>query len=176
MNCKICGAENPSNAKFCQEYGRKLDNIETAATQKGKIKICQSCGAQNPIDAQYCRQCGQSLSEIETTDSITKDVSSLVGEAASLGMAVIEEVGKAVNEVLDAQAESRNDTVCPFCGATNCQPMQKSIVDATYKNYRWGSGCCGLLLLGPFGLLCGLCGTGINTKTQNELWWTCLKC
>ena len=33
-----------------------------------------------------------------------------------------------------------------------------------------------MIFLGPFGLLCGLCGTGSNIKTSSELWWTCLEC
>lgn len=176
MNCKICGAENPPDAKFCRECGQKLDTAEITAAPKVEAAICQNCGTQNPIDAQYCRQCGQSLGKSEDSDSIMKDVASIASEAASLGALFVKEAGEAFSEVIEAQAESRNDTICPFCGGENCQTMLKSTMDTTYKNYKWGSGCCGMLLLGPFGLLCGLCGTGVKTKTQNELWWTCLKC
>lgn len=176
MNCKICGAENSPDAKFCRECGQKLDTAEITAAPKAEAAICQNCGTQNPINAQYCRQCGQSLGELEDSDSIMKDVASIASEAASLGALFVKEAGKAFSEGIEAQAESRNDTICPFCGGENCQPMLKSTMDTTYKNYKWGSGCCGMLLLGPFGLLCGLCGTGAKIKTTNELWWTCLKC
>ena len=33
-----------------------------------------------------------------------------------------------------------------------------------------------MFFLGPFGLLCGLCGTGSKIKSESALWWTCLKC
>lgn len=33
-----------------------------------------------------------------------------------------------------------------------------------------------MFLLGPFGLLCGMCGIGSKVTVTNELWWTCVKC
>lgn len=33
-----------------------------------------------------------------------------------------------------------------------------------------------MLLLGPFGLLCGLCGKGSKVESKSELWWVCKKC
>ena len=50
---------------------------------------------------------------------------------------------------------------CPKCHTTQ--------LFAAKKGYGGGKGCCGLLLLGPIGLLCGLCGA-------NTMFVTCMKC
>ena len=76
----------------------------------------------------------------------------------------------------ESAAKTRNDTVCPFCGKPDCHPLQKNETTVTNKSYGWGSGCCGMLLLGPFGLLCGLCGKGSKVESKSELWWVCKKC
>lgn len=38
------------------------------------------------------------------------------------------------------------------------------------------NGCCGMCLMGPFGLLCGLCGTGTKVDINNEVMWICKSC
>ncbi len=62
--------------------------------------------------------------------------------------------------------------VCPNCGSENCNIINEVIT--TGKDFSASKGCCGWLLLGPFGLLCGLCGEG--KKTHNEQFWVCNGC
>lgn len=50
---------------------------------------------------------------------------------------------------------------CPKCGSTN--------IHVGKKGYDAGGGCCGAILLGPLGLLCGQFGA-------NALEKTCLDC
>lgn len=47
--CPNCGNEIPSNSKFCNNCGAKLN------------KVCPSCGSENESDANYCFKCGQKL-------------------------------------------------------------------------------------------------------------------
>ena len=47
--CPTCGNEIPSNSKFCNNCGAKLN------------KVCPSCGSENESDANYCFKCGQKL-------------------------------------------------------------------------------------------------------------------
>ena len=61
---------------------------------------------------------------------------------------------------------------CPKCGANNSQIINE--VSTTGKDYSVGNGCCGWILFGPVGLLCGLCGTG--KKTHNKQYWVCNEC
>ena len=50
--------------------------------------------------------------------------------------------------------------VCPRCGCPNCQIINESTT--TGGDYGVCSGICGYILMGPVGLLCGLCG--MDTK------------
>ena len=42
--------------------------------------------------------------------------------------------------------------------------------------YGVEKGCCGWILFGPLGLLCGLCGTGVKSQTQTKTYWMCRSC
>lgn len=61
-----------------------------------------------------------------------------------------------------------NSTHCPYCAGTNCVPTS----EITSKGYGCGKACCGMVFLGPFGLLFGLCGMGAKSAT----WWNCTNC
>ena len=43
---------------------------------------------------------------------------------------------------------------CPNCQSENVHLVKE--VDTTTKGYGAGEGCCGYILFGPVGLLCGL--------------------
>lgn len=43
------------------------------------------------------------------------------------------------------------------------------------KGYGLGKGCCGYIVFGPLGLLCGLCGMG-EGKKSNKAYWICNEC
>ena len=77
--------------------------------------------------------------------------------------------------LLNEKEQDRNDTVCPFCGASDCTVTQKTNATVTSK-FGFGSGCCGMLLLGWPGLLCGLCGSNTKTDLASETWWACKSC
>jgi RNA polymerase subunit RPABC4/transcription elongation factor Spt4 len=57
--------------------------------------------------------------------------------------------------------ERGQKTSCPKCGSTQ--------ITANQKGFGGGKGCCGAVLLGPIGLLCGFCGS-------NKILVTCLNC
>lgn len=61
---------------------------------------------------------------------------------------------------------------CPYCGSEHTT----TIVDrrTNQKDYSLGSGCCGYLLFGVWGLLCGLCGAG--TETTESVTHVCNDC
>lgn len=121
--------------------------------------VCQTCSAENPDGAKFCYRCGSHLNGKNPLCNEQEPVKSSASGSQQAG-----------------ENRERNDTSCPFCQAPNCQPTQKNITEIEHRNYRWGQGCCGMFLLGPFGLLCGLCGTGAKMKSESALWWTCLTC
>ena len=62
---------------------------------------------------------------------------------------------------------------CPNCGSTNIS----SIVDTKtkIKGFDGGDACCGYLLFGWPGILCGLCNTG-DTTTETRTTNICNDC
>ena len=57
---------------------------------------------------------------------------------------------------------------CPNCGSEDIQYSSKS----SGGGYSAGNGCCGYMFLGPIGLLCGACGS----KVETEEFWICKQC
>lgn len=62
--------------------------------------------------------------------------------------------------------------ICPKCGADSCQIVTET--KSTGKDFSASKGCCGALLLGPIGLLCGVCGEGRKIHSTN--YWVCHDC
>lgn len=61
---------------------------------------------------------------------------------------------------------------CPNCNSGNCQMMVETKSDST--PFSFGQACCGHILLGPIGLLCGFCGMGTEVKTTT--YYKCNSC
>lgn len=62
--------------------------------------------------------------------------------------------------------------VCPKCKDNDC----KIITETTSKgkDFSAGKGCCGAIILGPIGILCGACGEGRTITSKN--YWVCNNC
>ena len=52
---------------------------------------------------------------------------------------------------------------CPKCGGRNCQLISET--DYRSGKYGFGKGCCGYILFGLPGLICGLCGMESKSKS-----------
>lgn len=173
--CIYCGRKIPMDAAFCIHCGKKqsgektVNNFEKSrdGTQKSEAQESSSPNNETGTTNDSGSQNGSENQAGKQND--TENNSKTFREIAH-------EIKKELTDLINEKEETRNDAACPFCGEENCQPVQKSIIETRQKNYGWGSGCCGMLLFGPFGLLCGLCGSGSKTKTSSELWWTCPKC
>lgn len=65
---------------------------------------------------------------------------------------------------------------CPNCRTPlrDCSPIVKTTIKSSGGGYGLFSGCCGTILLGPLGLLCGLRRQSITSA--NQTWWVCRKC
>ena len=55
VSCKMCGAEAPDDAVFCEECGQKL---ESPAADAVPTVACPACGTANPPDSAFCEECG----------------------------------------------------------------------------------------------------------------------
>ncbi len=61
---------------------------------------------------------------------------------------------------------------CKRCGSDRCHIINE--ITTKGKDYSAGKGICGWILMGPVGILCGLCGEGKQTKNTN--YWVCDNC
>lgn len=102
----------------------------------------------------HCKHCGRELAE---------------------GSAFCHHCGHPQNETAGQPAAGTPNTPaeeggikCPHCGSTRLQ----FTTTVKTQGFSAGDACCGYALLGPFGLLCGLCGAGSETKES----WVCCDC
>ncbi len=61
---------------------------------------------------------------------------------------------------------------CPRCGSHDILPVSE--VSTKGKDFNASDACCGFLLCGPLGLLCGATGKGKQTTTTT--YWMCKGC
>lgn len=61
---------------------------------------------------------------------------------------------------------------CPKCGNENCQIITET--KTTGKDFSASKGCCGWVIFGPIGILCGMCGEG--KQVSNRAFWVCNQC
>lgn len=61
---------------------------------------------------------------------------------------------------------------CPRCGSHDILPVSE--VSTTGKDFKVSDACCGFLMCGPLGLLCGATGKGKQTTTNT--YWMCKGC
>lgn len=118
---------------------------------------CPYCDSEIQDDAKYCEMCGMPLNMIERRPTRIQTPTS------------IPEPIQFTYEELVQQGD------CPNCGApfADCVPLVKTTVSGS-GGYSLFSGCCGTVLLGPLGILCGLRKQRLTTS--NKTWWACRKC
>jgi len=61
---------------------------------------------------------------------------------------------------------------CPKCGNHYLQAATET--NTSGKDFSASKGCCGAILFGPIGVLCGLCGEG--RQTRSTTYWMCPNC
>lgn len=116
--------------------------------------FCIHCGKEIPDDAKFCKFCGQSCLVSHTSEPQIKE------EAKNIE-------GTAVN---------RSNITCPHCGQKDCQPIIKTTAQSQSNNYSCLGGACGGLILGPVGLLLGLCGGKSSSTVTTQTKWVCMNC
>lgn len=62
--------------------------------------------------------------------------------------------------------------ICPKCKNDGCQIFNETKTSG--KDFSASKGCCGAILLGPIGILCGACGKG--KQITNTAYWICPHC
>lgn len=134
--------------------------------------FCPKCGKQLPDGAKFCSGCGSVLSAPKTELPKPRPEQSPVQRRPEGQRPPPGRVAAPGNKGL----LGRGDGVCPNCGSHDCEVQVQQNVTTSGSNYSCCSGGLGWLLAGPFGLLCGLCGSGKKTTTTSKSIWLCKKC
>lgn len=123
---------------------------------------CPYCGSDNRDGAVSCEICEMPLNIRVKKRTVTKPNTT---QSANM-----EQIMQSVN------IEQSPYAACPHCGNSlrDCAPVSKTTVTSSGGGYGFFSGCCGTVLLGPLGLLCGLRKQNITSSSQT--WWVCRKC
>lgn len=106
----------------------------------------------------FCKQCGKSLTE---------------------GQAFCDGCGAPTVEV-PKKPETSQKFHCPHCGSNDLHPITSTEITTSSSGggFSAAKGFLGYLLMGPFGFLCGSCGsktkTSVNASSKN--YWMCRSC
>lgn len=134
--------------------------------------FCPKCGKQLPDGAKFCSGCGSVLSAPKTELPKPRPEQSPVQRGPEGQRPPPGRVAAPGNKGI----LGRGNGVCPNCGSHDCEVQVQQNVTTSGSNYSCCSGGLGWLLVGPFGLLCGLCGSGKKTTTTSKSIWLCKKC
>ena len=137
---------------------------------------------------QYCPNCGASVSEEQSGknensyqesnadgslwESLVEFFKALIEYMKEAGLHIID----AIDKIIQMPPNIPKDSICPYCNSEDTFPIVKNETEIKTKGYSMGRGCCGMCLLGPFGLLCGALFTGSKVKSRSITWWGCKNC
>lgn len=123
---------------------------------------CPYCGSDNRDDAVSCEICEMPLNIRSRQKSVARPATT---QSSNM---------KQIRQPVDIEPSPY--AACPHCGNPlhECTPVSKTTVTTSGGGYGFFSGCCGTILLGPLGLLCGLRKQSITSSSQT--WWVCKKC
>jgi rubredoxin len=100
------------------------------------MRVCSECGKENKNTAIFCIYCGADFEEKSKRQTVDAEVVTDFAESELI--------------------------VCPSCGSSKVQFI--TINEAS--EYNTPNACCGFLLFGPLGLLCGLTGQNTSKTTR----------
>lgn len=128
-------------------------------------KFCINCGNEIPDRGKFCAVCGEKALDLQNKVSAMEP----------------EQISPSNPEPVTAPVFPRRkveDNPCPNCGndSSDCQFISKSQSTTKYSPFGMGDACCGMILLGPAGILCGFCGGTSTTKQNDSTWWVCRHC
>lgn len=152
------------------------------------MKYCGNCGSKIDSDAKYCHNCGKQVNDEQAeknensfqNNSSDRTLGESLVEFFKILIEYIKDAGihtiRTIDKAIQAEPNIPNDSTCPYCNSEDTFPIVKSETEIKTKGYSMGRGCCGMCLLGPFGLLCGAFGSGSKVKSTSLTWWGCKNC
>lgn len=125
--------------------------------------FCIYCGKELVDDSAFCIYCGKQVHR----ENVTSDGRSKQQTKESMN----EEYGEPKNK-----STSGSGVICPKCGSTRNQVLNKTNVSSIGGGYDCCTGGLGAVCLGPVGLLLGLCGSKQTIYSTNQTSWVCNDC
>ena len=136
---------------------------------------CKKCGIKLSENSAFCHICGEPVESSAENQANTQN-SNTANDSSDSQVLYAENIHNATEETI---AEAVKSTViCPKCGnAYMRMQVQKNVHTSTSDGYSASDGCCGYILFGPLGLLCGVGGNQKTnvTETSSKL-WACDNC
>lgn len=150
--------------------------------------FCKYCGKQLSDGSRFCKYCGKALAgaanaaaaperEDRAADRKTAIAAAAPAAQGAVRAAAPQTVAAdtqknrpavAVENVQPNTASALKRMRCPQCGSEDLQ----YVTYTQNTNYGVTKGCCGFILMGPLGLLCGLC----DKSSQTYEYWVCRNC
>ncbi len=137
---------------------------------------CPFCGSDNRDDAAYCKTCEKPLcSEQKERNQLYSRLLAVITARISRMESTLRSV-RIEQHAQSVDVERLPNTACPHCGNSlqGCTPVSKTTVTDSRGGYGFFRGCCGMIFLGPLGLLCGL--RKRSTTSSSQTWWVCKNC
>ncbi len=123
------------------------------------LKYCKRCGEALTEDSNHCGTCGSAVTIVTPDTTLHLEKNS----------------GSKTSSVVSTPINSAS-VYCPKCKSQKLQTVVESNTEGKGGGYGAGKGCLGWLLLGPLGLLCGICGNGTKITTTNKTFFMCMDC
>lgn len=123
--------------------------------------FCTHCGREISDRAKFCRYCGTACCPRN-------------GEPHDVNH--IPDMDYACDDNDTAMKDTSSGLPCPYCGAINSKLVTRTTTHTQAGGYSCTAGICGGILLGPLGLLLGLCGRSASATTATQTKWVCMNC
>lgn len=138
---------------------------------------CPKCGKYNSDDNEACIHCGADLTDFRIGDDAFAEK-----KASDEMYGGIKIIRASINPNLSGCSVTYRQKIqenkefadidaikCPNCGSDNVQFVHET----EKRGFKVLDSCCGYILLGPIGMLCGACGMNKESTTE---FWVCKKC
>ena len=138
------------------------DSFETEPERMGefdKLLECLSMIQELPQNSGYFNQTNENVQE-------------KIQNSININQAGYPDTNQTVNNINQGFATNTTGFRCPSCGGANCTPIVESSTSG--RDFSAGKGCCGAMILGPIGILCGACGKG--KQVTSTTYWICHNC
>lgn len=184
MFCIECGKEIPNNSIYCHYCGFKvINNIDTPKTEVANNSTFTDNDKPIKKETVVVTPIKKHNNNINQHRNESVDTTQKFSDAKNENINQKEDTvtpAPTNTSLVNNNTVANNELLCPKCGSKNLHIMTETntTVKTHSSGYSSGSGCLGLLLLGPFGLLCGLCGSESSSEVNiaSKSIWNCQSC